>query len=685
MYSKLCSLLTILILLPVTVCAADLGLARMSLVQGDVQIRTGDAGDWLPAAINTPVQAGDRLWHPSDGRSEVEILGNVFVRLDAETALDIIALDRTAARLYVPTGRAYVNNREMPLGELEIQTPLAAITCSGGSRVMIDVSESGATDIAVLNGYAFAETERGKLRIPAGSVLFIDEDLNAQFSRLGEADDWQAWNSSLDRRLMQTGTEARYLPPELVNYGHDFATYGRWHHMSGYGYVWTPTLAISLGWSPYRLGKWTWVAGSYVWISREPWGWAPYHYGRWIHNSRFGWCWVPPRRGAVHWGPDYVGWVHTPTHVSWVPLAPEDTYYGHGFYGPGSVNLNSVSLNLSFSQHRYRNLRAPGAVTVLHRDTFIHGRAIHSPLRENPFLQRNVGIGPPRFKPAPATVAPVLKNIPRSKLPPPHLYQPQGERIPRDWQHQRNRRTTVETPRRAERDMPDIRRESPRPPLQERTRHPLTAPREIQRLPSEPRETYPTRGELRPQRTETRPMEPVKRPQRQPEFKPAPRETIQQPTRPAPFREPAPARSFPRPHPDAKSPAPHPVMQQPAVVQPVVQKPQTPAPKPEAPNRISPDSDRRDRREHQGKSVTGNQQKREAIPLDAQRQLSPRGKTAPKLPDRADTPPSGRQRAYQKQTPDENRDRRDAYRSRDNARQQSESSDTGKRETIPAP
>lgn len=180
-------------------------------------------------------------------------------------------------------------------------------------------------------------------------------------------------------------------------------------------------------------------------------------------------------------------------------------------------------------------------------------------------------------------------------------------------------------------------------------------------------------------------MEPVKRPQRQPEFKPAPRETIQQPTRPAPFREPAPARSFPRPHPDAKSPAPHPVMQQPAVVQPVVQKPQTPAPKPEAPNRISPDSDRRDRREHQGKSVTGNQQKREAIPLDAQRQLSPRGKTAPKLPDRADTPPSGRQRAYQKQTPDENRDRRDAYRSRDNARQQSESSDTGKRETIPAP
>ena len=121
-----------------------------------------------------------------------------------------------------------------------------------------------------------------------------------------------------DRRYAST----RYLPRELDTYASDFDDNGRWVNAPGYGYVWTPTVSVSVGWSPYSNGRWCWVGGDYVWIGYEPWGWAPYHYGRWSYVASIGWFWVPPARGAAYWGPGYVGWVSTPTYVAWVPLAP---------------------------------------------------------------------------------------------------------------------------------------------------------------------------------------------------------------------------------------------------------------------------------------------------------------------------------------------------------------------------
>ena len=47
--------------------SAILGDLRLSLIEGDVQVKTADTEDWVPAAINTPVMAGDILWVPEGG------------------------------------------------------------------------------------------------------------------------------------------------------------------------------------------------------------------------------------------------------------------------------------------------------------------------------------------------------------------------------------------------------------------------------------------------------------------------------------------------------------------------------------------------------------------------------------------------------------------------------------------
>jgi len=217
-----------------------------------------------------------------------------------------------------------------------------------------------------------------------------------------------------DRRY----TSSQYLPHELNTYASDFDDNGRWVNAPGYGNVWTPTVSVSAGWSPYSNGRWCWVGGDYVWVGYEPWGWAPYHYGRWSHSASIGWFWVPPVRGAVYWGPGYVGWVSTPTYVAWVPLAPGETYYGHGYYGPHSVNVTKVNVNTVVVKNVYKNVHVNNGVTVVHHDTFVKGKHMDYKADRNPFLKEKVHIGRPDIKPERETRMAVIKDIPRAKEPP---------------------------------------------------------------------------------------------------------------------------------------------------------------------------------------------------------------------------------------------------------------------------
>ena len=52
-----------------------LGNLRLSLLEGDIQIKTVDLGDWSPASINLPLKEGDELWIPESGRRGKECRG----------------------------------------------------------------------------------------------------------------------------------------------------------------------------------------------------------------------------------------------------------------------------------------------------------------------------------------------------------------------------------------------------------------------------------------------------------------------------------------------------------------------------------------------------------------------------------------------------------------------------------
>ena len=74
-----------------TAPSSTLGNLRLSLLDGDVQIKTVDTGDWAPASINEPLQEGDELWAPEAGKLEVQVMPATYVRLDQNSSLAVNA------------------------------------------------------------------------------------------------------------------------------------------------------------------------------------------------------------------------------------------------------------------------------------------------------------------------------------------------------------------------------------------------------------------------------------------------------------------------------------------------------------------------------------------------------------------------------------------------------------------
>lgn len=379
-------LFIVLTINPLTAFCQELGSIRLSLLEGDVQVYSQDDGEWAPASINMPLGAGDRISVPYGGRVELQILGGIYLRLGDGTQLELLSMSDKDAHFFLDRGHIYINNKRGGIQTAQIDTPLATSTISDNSISLVDVDNSGDTDLSVIKGTAFMESRQGKTRVSAGTTLKVT-DYGAELSPIASPDEWERWNAQRDRKSMVLGESARYLPDELHDYANDLDEHGRWLFVRDYGYVWSPAV-VSFDWVPFRLGRWIWVRGDYTWVSDERWGWAPYHYGRWAHIHGSGWCWVPPSANAVAWGPGYVAWTRTSSAIGWVPLAPGETYYGRRSYGPGTVVISSRTPNQTSINQVYRNARISNAVTVVQSSSFSRRDRPHTIVRDTAILQQ---------------------------------------------------------------------------------------------------------------------------------------------------------------------------------------------------------------------------------------------------------------------------------------------------------
>ena len=419
--------------IPSLALAGVISPARVRLVDGDVTFRTPDSEEWLPATVNTPLDEGDALWAPAGSRSEVQLADGTVVRIDGGTQLDLIAIEDNFTHLHLASGRLYLRTSpNAGNNSLQIDADDTTILPEARTRLRVDLLTNNEEDVALFKGSAYVEGNGSRTKVRAGELIALEEGHN-EILPLNAPDSWEIWNSERDRSQSRVNSGESNLPDELQSYSGELDSHGRWATVPEYGMVWRPTVILSDDWAPYRSGRWIWKGDDYVWISYESWGWAPYHYGRWAIVAGFGWCWVPPARGDIYWGPGYVGWYRTEHHVGWTPLAPGENFYGRRYYGRHSVNIENTHVNTVSINYKNRNAR--GGFSLLLQNDFLRGRAVFQAPTKASSVSVAVSVGSPRIKPLPETRMPIIKQTPPRVVPPTAVNQHDNrelrERFPR--------------------------------------------------------------------------------------------------------------------------------------------------------------------------------------------------------------------------------------------------------------
>ena len=351
------------------------GVARVSLIQGDVATQRGDTGDWAAAALNQPLVGGDSISTGDNSKAELQLDHANILRLGNNSQAKIATLERVQnlraqIQVQIWQGLAYYTVFKDSEAEVEIDTPNAAIRPTSKDGVYRIEVTGFETQVIARAGAVDMATPQGSARVEMGQSATVRGTTHEAGNVLGGApsmDSWDSWNNDRDG-VIRNAQSWNYTNRYYVG-SEDLDVYGHWVNVPDYGRVWSP--AVSGGWSPYRAGRWVWEPyWGWTWVSHEPWGWTPYHYGRWFLYGK-SWMWWP---GPVNdggnyrpeWAPAYVSFFGFGGHrgasvgfgsVGWLPLGPGDSFYP--WYGLNPSQLKGVSVTDAINITRLTRVVAP--------------------------------------------------------------------------------------------------------------------------------------------------------------------------------------------------------------------------------------------------------------------------------------------------------------------------------------
>jgi hypothetical protein len=320
----------------------DQGVARISLMHGDVSTQRGDSGDWSAAVKNQPVMTGDKVSTGDSARAELQLDFANILRLGANSKANLVNLTQKDIQIQLGQGLLNYTVSKDSEAEPEIDTPNVSVHPAHHDGVFrIEVRPDGDTIVIVRQGEAQIATPQGSTEVQAGEMATVRGDSNSAQYKISQApdrDDWDRWNS--DRDHMIRNAQAWRHTNRYYTGAEDLDANGTWQNVPDYGDVWEPNEPAD--WAPYRDGNWVYEPYyGWTWVGYEPWGWAPYHYGRWFsYGGR--WAWWPGPVGGFYrpfWAPAYVsfwgwgggfgfgfgwgGW----GGFGWLPIGPCDWFH----------------------------------------------------------------------------------------------------------------------------------------------------------------------------------------------------------------------------------------------------------------------------------------------------------------------------------------------------------------------
>jgi hypothetical protein len=391
--------------------------ARLSYVEGSVQLSQGNQILADPALVNTPLFEGTEIAAKEDGKAEIQFDDGSVARISPNSSLKIAVLRQDAgaskAELVLTSGLAYFELQGDSSANHTIARFGDSAVTAGGYTVLRVSLDNLPGEVAVFAGNA--HIERGNslsLDVRGGeSVALNASDPNLyNLAETIEPDSWDAWNADRDQDLnaqIAAKTAASGSEPNSNNpaWG-DLDANGNWYNVPGQGYVWSPNEAASGSWDPYGCGNWVWTPQyGYIWVSCEQWGYLPYTTGYWNFYDDFGWGWTP---GFCYPWWTTGGWVanvgnhpmrYQPPHrPRGGPVhGPNEPIRRGGFYQPNPViAVNRIPLSPTGNPvHAIGRPATIGGTTVQPLRP-LTPRPIYSPSTASGFNGSNSGFGSPR-------------------------------------------------------------------------------------------------------------------------------------------------------------------------------------------------------------------------------------------------------------------------------------------------
>ncbi|HPT28623.1 MAG TPA: FecR domain-containing protein, partial [Bryobacteraceae bacterium] len=128
------------------------GVARLSLMNGEVSVRRGDSGDWVAGAINAPLMTEDRVFAGPRSRAEVQFDYYHRIRLAADTEVRLADIENGRYLLQLARGTATFSALKGGDAQVEISTPAAAVRPVAYGSYRITVGPDGTAEIRILPG-----------------------------------------------------------------------------------------------------------------------------------------------------------------------------------------------------------------------------------------------------------------------------------------------------------------------------------------------------------------------------------------------------------------------------------------------------------------------------------------------------------------------------------------------------
>src|SRR5271157_2851534 len=255
------------------------GVGRISLMNGQVSVQRGDSGEWVAGVVNAPLIAGDRVATAENSRAEVQFDSSNLFRMGANAEVHLTQLEAARYQLEFAKGILTFRVLRPTDASVEVDTPSVSVRPSRVGTYRISVNEAGETHVTARSGSVEVFSPRGSQTVSSGQTLIArgdPADPEYQIVAAVGYDEWDRWNDSRDRALMQSSSP-QYVGPG-VSGTEDLDGYGTWTNVDGYGEVWRPTVAPD--WAPYQYGRWVWLDWyGWTWVSSDPWGGRAYYGG----------------------------------------------------------------------------------------------------------------------------------------------------------------------------------------------------------------------------------------------------------------------------------------------------------------------------------------------------------------------------------------------------------------------